>query len=52
MARRVATYTTNVHPPEGRTCLICGGKITNGQAAYVRQDGKGATHLNPSDCKR
>lgn len=52
MARNVPTYLTNVHPAEGRTCLVCGGKVTNGQPAVVRRDEKGAAHTNPADCKR
>ena len=43
MSRRVTTYLTNTHP-EGRTCAICHEPIVTGQGAYVRQDGKGATH--------
>lgn len=47
--RTVPTYITNTHPT-GRTCLLCKGPIINGQGAYVRQDGRGATHASPSDC--
>lgn len=47
-AKRPATIITNTH--EG-TCLVCGGKIIPlVHGAYVRLDGKGATHSSADQC--